>query len=162
MNCPACKNELSEHKVSGIRINVCSGFCGGLWFNLTQVRKIERLKQGAGSALLNFEIADGVKTYRGAEHPCPHCKTTLLYRHFFSRNFDTEVNQCSKCSGFWIDVGGLSKIIRSNSKEKKELIEVYFTAIRNEKISEMSLLNEDVAQAVKLIISIFNFIKPNF
>ena len=127
-----------------------------------KARKIERLKQGAGSALLNFEIADGVKTYRGAEHPCPHCKTTLLYRHFFSRNFDTEVNQCSKCSGFWIDVGGLSKIIRSNSKEKKELIEVYFTAIRNEKISEMSLLNEDVAQAVKLIISIFNIIKPNF
>jgi Zn-finger nucleic acid-binding protein len=162
MNCPACENELLEHKVSGIRVNVCSGFCGGIWINLSQVRKIERLKQGAGSELLHFEIADGVKTYRGAEHPCPHCKTTLLYRHFFSSNFDTEVNQCSKCSGFWIDVGGLSKIIKSHSKEKKELIEVYFTAIRNEKIAGMNLLNQDVAQAVEMIISIFNFIKPNY
>ena len=162
MKCPACENELSEYKISGIRVNVCSGFCGGLWFNLTQVRKIERLKQGAGSALLNFEIADGVKTYREAEHPCPHCKTTLLYRHFFSRKFDTEVNQCSKCSGFWIDVGGLSKIMQSHSEEKKELIEAYYTAIRNQKIAEMSLLNQDVAQAVEMIISIFNFIKPNY
>ena len=122
MKCPACENELSEYKISGIRVNVCSGFCGGLWFNLTQVRKIERLKQGAGSALLNFEIADGVKTYREAEHPCPHCKTTLLYRRFFSRNFDTEINQCSKCSGFWIDTGGLVDIMKkSENKIKKTL-----------------------------------------
>jgi len=162
MNCPACENELSEHKVSGIRVNVCSGFCGGIWINLTQVRKIERLKKGVGSGLLNFEIADGVKTYRGAEHPCPHCKTTLLYRHFFSCNFDTEVNQCSKCSGFWIDMGGLSKIMKSNSEEKNELIEVYYTAIRNQKIAEMNLSNPDVAQAVEMIISIFNFLKPNY
>ena len=162
MNCPACENDLSEHKVSGIRVNVCSGFCGGLWFNITQARKVEFLKQGAGSGLLYFEIADGVKTYRGAEHPCPHCKTTLLYRHFFSRDFDTEVNQCSKCSGFWIDVGGLSKIMKSNSEEKKELIEVYFKAIKNDKIAEMKLLNQDIAEAVEMIISIFNFIKPNF
>ena len=161
MNCPACENELSEHKVSGIRVNVCSGFCGGLWFNLSQARKIERLKQGAGSELLHFEIADGVKTYRGAEHPCPHCKTTLLYRHFFNQNFDTEVNQCSKCSGFWVDVGGLSKIMQSHS-EKKKLIEIYYTAIRNEKIAEMNLSNPDVAQAVEMIISIFNFIKPHY
>ena len=160
MNCPACENELSEHKVSGIRVNVCSGFCGGLWFNLSQARKIERLKQGAGSELLHFEIADGVKTYRGAEHPCPHCKTTLLYRHFFSQNFDTEINQCSKCSGFWVDVGGLSKIMQSRS-EKKELIEIYYTAIMNDKIAEMNLLNQDIAQTVEMIISIFNFIKPS-
>ena len=162
MRCPACENKLTEHKISGIQVNVCRGSCGGLWFNLIQTRKIERLKLGAGSALLDFEVADGVKIYRGAEHPCPHCKTTLLYRHFFSRKFDTEVNQCSKCSGFWIDMGGLSKIIKSHSKEKKELIEVYFTAIRNEKIAGMNLLNQDVAQAVEMIISIFNFIKPNY
>jgi uncharacterized protein len=162
MKCPACENELTEHKVSGILVNVCQGSCGGLWFHLTQTRKIERLKPGAGSALLHFEVADGVKTYRGAEHPCPHCRTTLLYRHFFSRKLDTEVNQCSKCSGFWIDVGGLTKIAKSPSEEKKELIENYFTAVINEKISEMNLANQDIAQAAEMITSIFIFIKPNY
>jgi uncharacterized protein len=162
MKCPACENELTEHKVSGVSVNICSGSCGGLWFHLTQTRKIERLKPGAGSALLHFEVADGVKTYRGAEHPCPNCKTTLLYRHFFSRKFDTEVNQCSKCSGFWIDVSGLAKIMQSQQAEKEKALDKYFTAIRDDKISGMNLASEDIAQAAALIISIFNFIKPSY
>ena len=162
MKCPACENELTEDKVSGVQVNVCHGSCGGLWFHITQTRKIEHLKPGAGSALLHFELADGVKTYRGAEHPCPHCKTTLLYRHFYSRKFDTEVNQCAKCSGFWIDVGGLVKIINSQQEERKELLEKYFTAIMNEKISGMNLENQDIAQAAAYITAIFNFLKPNY
>ncbi|MBT4259954.1 MAG: hypothetical protein HOD90_08580 [Nitrospina sp.] len=162
MKCPACENELTEHKISGVQVNVCRGSCGGLWFHIIQTRKIERLKPGAGSALLHFEVADGVKTYRGAEHPCPQCKTTLLYRHFFSRKFDTEVNQCSKCSGFWIDVGGLSKIMKSPNEEKKELVESYSTAIMNEKISGMNLASQDMAQAAEMITSIFVFLIPDF
>ena len=161
MKCPACENELTEHKVSGVKVNICRGTCGGLWFHLTQTRKIERLKPGAGSALLNFERADGVKIYRGAEHPCPHCKTTILYRHFFSKKHDTEVNQCSKCSGFWIDVGGLVKIMNSPLEGRKELLEKYFTAIMDEKISGMNRGNQDVAQAAELIINIFNFVRPS-
>ena len=160
MKCPACENELSEIKVVGIDVKVCRGSCGGLWFHLSQVKKIERLKLGAGSILLSIDKADGVKIYRGAEHPCPQCKTTLLYRHFFSREFDTEVNQCAKCSGFWIDVGGLAKIMNSSQEERKKLLEKYFTAIMDEKISEMNLGNQDVAQAAELIKKIFNFLRP--
>ena len=160
MKCPACENELSEIKVVGIDVKVCRGSCGGLWFHLLQVKKIERLKLGAGTILLSIDKADGVKIYRGAEHPCPQCKTTLLYRHFFSREFDTEVNQCAKCSGFWIDVGGLVKIMNSPQEQRKELVEKYFTAIMDGKISGMNLGNQDVAQAAELIIAIFNFLNP--
>ena len=161
MKCPACENELIEQKISGVQVNVCRGSCGGLWFHITQTRKIERLKPGAVTALLRFELADGVKTYRGAEHPCPHCKTTLLYRHFFSPKLDTEVNQCSKCSGFWVDVGGLVKIMNSPQKEQKELLEIYSTAIMDGKISGMNLGNQDIAQASEIIASIFRFLTPN-
>jgi uncharacterized protein len=162
MKCPACENELSEIKVVGIDVKVCRGSCGGLWFHLLQVKKIERLKLGTGSILLSIDKADGVKIYRGAEHPCPQCKTTLLYRHFFSREFDTEVNQCAKCSGFWIDVGGLAKIMNSPQEQRKELVEKYFTAIMDEKISEMNRASQDVAQAVVLITAIFNFLNPQY
>ncbi len=162
MKCPACENELTEHKISGVLVNVCRGSCGGLWFHLTQIKKIERLKPGSGATLLNFKLADGVKTYRGAEHPCPQCKTTLLYRHFFSKKHDTEVNQCAKCSGFWVDVGGLVKIMNSPQEERKQLVENYFTAIMDEKIAGMNLGNQDISQAAILIIIIFNFLKPNY
>ena len=57
-------------------------------------------------------------------------------------------------------MGGLAKIVKSSSEEKKELIEIYFTTIMNEKISEMNLGNQDVAQAAELIKKIFDFLRP--
>ena len=160
MECPACKNELTEHKVSSIKVDICQGACGGIWINYSQIKKIEHLKPGAGAELLLFDKADGLKTYRNAEHPCPNCKTTLLYRHFFSRKYDTEVNQCSKCSGFWVDVGGLIEILMSGKKNRNNLIKNYLNVIRNEKISNMHLANEDISQAAKMIKAIFRFISP--
>jgi len=160
MRCPACENELTSHKVSGVKVDVCQGSCGGIWFYPSQTKKIKSLNPGAGSEVLLFKKGEGVKTYRNSEHPCPNCKTTLLYRHFFSRKFDVEVNQCSKCAGFWVDAGGLSKIMMSTKKEKKKLIENYFSTIVNEKISKMNLANQDIAEAAELITVIFKFLIP--
>ncbi len=161
MKCPACENELSELKIAGIQVHVCLGSCGGLWFPFTQLKKAERVKPGSGSALLHIERAEGLKVYRGAEHPCPYCKTTLLYRHFFSRDWDTEVDQCSKCSGFWVDAGGLAKLLGSSGANKRKLHQKYLAAIINEKIGGMNLINEDVAQAAKLITAVFRFLSPD-
>ena len=82
MKCPACDNNLTEINATGIKINVCKGSCGGLWVKNTQIKKIDRLKSGTGSKLLLIEKAAGIKIYRDVEHPCPQCKTTLLYRKF--------------------------------------------------------------------------------
>ena len=160
MKCPACENLLTEQNVSGIKVGTCNNSCGGIWFHNSQIKKIKHLKPGAGSELLFINKADGVKTYRNSEHPCPNCKTTLLYRHFFSREDDLEVNQCSKCAGFWVDAGGLAKIILSKKKEKKELIKNYFSVIMNEKIPKMNLANQDIAEAAELITVIFKFLIP--
>ncbi|MEK9628822.1 MAG: zf-TFIIB domain-containing protein [Nitrospinota bacterium] len=158
MKCPACESQLSEKKVSGIGVFACIGSCGGFWFPYKQAKKIKRVKPGAGCELLNLDKAYGVKIYRGAEHPCPQCKTTLLYRHFYSKDLDTEVNQCSKCSGFWIDAGGLIDIIKTSKNE--DLIAKYFTILQNEKISGMNLANPDIAEAASMMIAIFKFINP--
>ena len=160
MRCPACQNELTEYKASKFTVDICRGSCGGIWIHHSQAEKIQHLKQGVGTYLLLFKKADGVKTYRNSEHPCPNCKTTLLYRHFFSQKYDTEVNQCSKCGGFWIDVGGLTKILISSNKNKKALIENYFNAINDEKISKMNLANQEMVEAIKMIKDIFRFLKP--
>ncbi len=160
MKCPSCENELTQRKASGIQANICQNSCGGFWFHISQIRKLEHVKPGAGYDLLTVEIADGVKTYRDSVHPCPQCKTTLLYRHFFSRKYDTEVNQCAKCSGFWIDAGGLAKIVQLKNKEKKMRLEEYFTVIMDEKISGMNLASPDLAESAKMITQIFKFLKP--
>ena len=162
MRCPACENELLMRKVSGVKVEVCQSSCGGLWFHSSQIKKIKHLQPGAGYDVLFCEKVEGVKTYRDSEHPCPNCKTTLLYRHFFSRKYDLEVNQCSKCAGFWVDPGGLAKILRSKTKDKKELIETFFSFIKDEKISGMNLANQDIAEAAEMITAIFKFLNPKY
>ena len=158
MKCPACDNNLTKINTVGIKIDICKGSCGGLWVENTQIKKLDRLKSGAGSELLLIEKTEGVKIYRDAEHPCPQCKTTLLYRHFFSKQYDTEVNQCSKCGGFWIDAGGLANIIKLSGEEKNILLKKYNSAIIKKKISGMNLANQDIAEAANSITKIFLFL----
>ena len=160
MECPACKNTLTKIIKASVQVLVCEDECGGLWFSQSQVKRLKKLKPGLGTSLLKIKRADGIKVYRGAEHICPQCRTTLLFRHFFSKELDTEVNQCAKCGGFWIDVAGLSKLQSMNGQKKKQAVDKYFSIILHKKISGINILNEDVDKAVKNIIQIFKFLCP--
>ena len=160
MKCPACQNELHEIVVAGIKVQACRGECGGLWFDRFQLKKIQALKPGIGQSLLTIERAEGVKIYRGAEHTCPACETTLLYRHFFSVDGNAEINQCSKCRGFWIDLAGLAKLQSLPTSQIKQAVEKYFETVINEKISGMRLLHDDMAQQAQILIWILQFLCP--
>lgn len=160
MKCPACQNQLQENVIAGIKVQVCQGECGGLWFDRFQFKKIKALKHGAGQSLLMTDRAEGIKIYRGAEHTCPDCKTTLLYRHFFSVEGDTEINQCSKCRGFWIDLAGLAKLQKLPDDEKKQAVNKYFTTILDKKLSEMYLRHDDMAQQAQVLTDILLFLCP--
>jgi Zn-finger nucleic acid-binding protein len=160
MKCPACQNELHENVVAGVKVGVCRGECGGLWFDRFQFKKIQTLNPGIGQSLLTIERAEGVKIYRGVEHVCPACETTLLYRHFFSAEWDTEIDQCSKCRGFWVDLAGLAKLQSLPENQKKQAIEKYFTTVIEEKLSGMRLLHDDMAQQAQVLIQILKFLWP--
>ena len=160
MKCPACQNELQENVIAGIKIQACRGECGGLWFDRFQFKKLQSLKSGLGQSLLMIERAEGVKIYRGAEHACPVCQTTLLYRHFFSAEANTEINQCSKCRGFWIDLAGLAGLYSLPTNQRNKAIENYFSTIINEKISGMRSHHDDMAQQAQVLVEIFRFLCP--
>jgi Zn-finger nucleic acid-binding protein len=160
MKCPACQNELHECEVAGIKIAVCRGECGGLWIDRFQFKKIQTLKPGSGKSLLMIERSEGLKIYRGAEHACPACITTLLHRHFFSADEDTEINQCSKCRGFWIDLAGLSKLQALPKDERNQAVAKYFAVIIDEKIYRMRLLHDDMAQQAQVLSQIIQFLCP--
>ena len=160
MKCPACQNELDESVVAGIKIAACRGECGGLWIDRFQFKKIRVLKPGTGHSLLMIERSEGVKIYRGAEHACPACETTLLHRHFFSADEDTEINQCSKCRGFWIDLAGLAKLYSIPRDQRKEAVSKYFATVINKKMYEMRLLHDDMAQQAQVLTIILQFLCP--
>lgn len=160
MKCPACQNTLQESVVAGVKVQACQGECGGLWFDRFQLKKIKAVKPGTGQSLLMIERAEGIKIYRGAEHTCPDCKTTLLYRHFYSVEGDTEINQCSKCRGFWVDLAGLAKLQTLPTDEKEQAVKKYFTTILDEKLSGMFLRHDDMAQQAQVLKEILQFLCP--
>ena len=160
MDCPACKNKLTKIIIANVRVLACEKGCGGLWFSQNQVKILKNLKPGLGLPLLKIKRVDGIKIYRKVEHICPYCKTTLLFRHFFSKEYDTEVNQCAKCGGFWFYIAGFSKIQTMNSQQKQKAINEYFSTIFHKKIKNIPIINEDVDKAVKSITHVFKFLCP--
>lgn len=163
MKCPSCNLELSEMSAGGLRVLACQGGCGGLWFGRYELLKLDGNSHGTGEQLLKIPRAEGVRFFRDVEAICPHCKTSLLFRHFFSREREVEVYQCAKCGGFWIDSGELSSLVISGveaGEKQKRAVASYFKSIFDQRIAKMNLHSEDVLESARSIVKIFLYICP--
>jgi hypothetical protein len=74
--------------------------------------------------------------------------TTLLYRYVHNRKFDTEVNQRSKYSGFWIDLGGVVKSMKTHIEKRKHLIQTYYKESTKELFLRINLKNHVIDKAI--------------
>jgi hypothetical protein len=74
--------------------------------------------------------------------------TTLLYRYVHNRKLDTEVNQRSKYSGFWISLGGVVKSKKTNIEKRKHLIQTYYKESTKELFSGINLTDYGIDQTI--------------
>ena len=161
MNCPACNNALKALAVTGVKVLACADSCGGLWFERNELKKLKHRNAGAGEELLRVERAEGVHVFRDVQHPCPHCIHTLLYRHWFSRKFHYEIDQCAKCGGFWIDVGALARLSpRSSAEAEQQTAKAYFKNLFEEHLKPENLNHPDTQDAARIIARLFRFFTP--
>ena len=162
MNCPSCKNALGVFIISEVKVYVCEKGCGGLWFNRVAIKIIPRCPDTAGRALLIIGQADGVRSFRDVEHICPQCESTLLYRHFFSKEHDLEVDQCSKCGGLWIDFGRKNLFRKYAHSGEKFYMEKWhnFEGVLREKFENMKGMHPDLLESRDQILQVFRFISP--
>ncbi len=161
MNCPACNNELQPMKITGVKVQACQGSCGGLWFERNQLKKLKNRNAGAGAELLRVERAEGVHVFRNVQHPCPHCIHNLLYRHYFSRKFRYEIDQCPKCGGYWLDVGALAGLSsRSPTSAEQQTAQEYFKKLFKEHLKPENFTHPDTQAAARIIVRLFRFLTP--
>jgi Zn-finger nucleic acid-binding protein len=125
-----------------------------------EILKLDGQRPGGGARLLHVPRAAGVRFFRDVEAICPHCETSLLLRHFFSRERDVEVCQCPKCGGFWVDSGELAGIVKTAEEKQKQAVESYFKTIFDQRIAKMNLANEDILGSARSIVKIFLFLCP--
>lgn len=134
MNCPACFKPLAEIKVGSVKIDVCEGGCGGIWFDAFELERVEREQHGAGGALVRVKRDPALGVDFSLKRDCPRCDGIKLKRHFFSARRQVEVDQCPNCGGYWLDAGELEKIheeqTHSAAAEKMNDAEISMASIR--------------------------------
>jgi uncharacterized protein len=153
---------LTEKFAGGLKVFVCEGECGGLWFGHYEIAKLKGHFNGEGADLLRIRRSDGVRFFRDVQAVCPQCTTSLLFRHFFSKEMGVEVCQCPKCGGFWLDLGGLMDLESrfGTEGECRQAAASYFETIFGGKVAKMNLLIEDVLNSARAIAKMFLFVCP--
>ena len=99
MQCPVCSNELHEISVSGIKVDICKGGCGGIWFDNYEFKKFDENHESAGEKLLNVERGENIKIDYNKKRNCPKCNNILMMRHFYSVKRQVEIDECPGCGG---------------------------------------------------------------
>ena len=117
MKCPACFNDLTEIQVGSLKVDVCRGGCGGIWFDAFELQKVDEEEEAAGGHLLEIQRAENVKVDPNRKRDCPRCAGVKLKRHFFSAKRLVEVDECPNCAGYWLDAGELARIRAEKARE---------------------------------------------
>src|SRR6266508_1111095 len=110
MNCPACDRKLTEIQVGAVKVDICQGGCGGVWFDAFELQRVDEQHEAAGEHLLRIPRDPNLPVDQSRKRACPRCDGVILQRHFFSPKIKVEVDHCPGCAGYWLDAGELEKI----------------------------------------------------
>src|SRR5688500_16094864 len=107
MKCPACKQNLCEKCVRGMIVDTCYGGCGGIWFDMHELEKVD----SRGAATLHAVWRDPHNDVILSEpRVCPRCPNQVLDRRWFSSAKMVKIDECPSCGGLWLDEGEFSQV----------------------------------------------------
>ncbi len=148
MICPACGNDLTVKTVGDLEVDVCQNGCGGIWFDLLELKKVDEPHESAGEVLLDIPRKPGIQVDFEAKRKCPRCENMVLMRHFYSVKRQIEIDECPNCGGIWLDAGELSQIrsLFKSESEKKAAADVLFSKAFD---AELKILGAKVEHGTK-------------
>ena len=164
MDCPACSQTLEPRNVDDITLDVCSGGCGGVWFDQFEFRKFDEPHDEAGTGLLDLERVRAISGGSGAKPSCPRCEDSVLHRHFFSTNRKVELDECPSCAGVWLDVGELREIRGQflTEEARREAAASYFEDVFGAQLTAMRAESEEKRAKAARFAHFFRFISPSY
>ena len=114
MICPACANEMTAMAAGDITVDVCMGGCGGIWFDMLELRRLDETTEARGDALAKLVVDAPVKPDSSRKHGCPKCGDVVMMRHFYSPKRKVVVDACPECGGHFLDAGEFARIRTGN------------------------------------------------
>jgi Zn-finger nucleic acid-binding protein len=114
MKCINCGKNMTTVEAGGVVVDVCNEGCGGMWFDMLELKRFDEPHEGAGEELLRLEPPYPVQIQHDRRLNCPRCADVVLMRFFFSPRRRVEVEHCPNCGGHWLDAGEL-RLIRDEA-----------------------------------------------
>jgi uncharacterized protein len=164
MKCPACENELTEITAGEIKVDICKGGCGGVWFDWFELSKVDEPLEYAGEELLNVERNVDLALDFDRKRFCPRCEGMPMMRHFFSFKRQVTLDECPQCAGFWLDTGELTELrslFPSEEQARAEAQKIFGELIENEFAAERQQTREKLEKARRFAHA-FRFICPSY
>ena len=114
MKCPRCSHELQVVSVGGVKVDACQDSCGGIWFDLFELEKMDQPDESAAWLLENMRIDIEQTIDLAKPVGCPRCEGVALMRQQYSKNHSIMIDKCQVCGGIWLDFGELFEIRSGN------------------------------------------------
>lgn len=159
MQCPVCQKNMQEEDFGGVCVDVCKDGCKGIWFDWTELVKLDENHEGAGEALQEALASEHHKDDNRGRINCPKCQNPMA-AHLYQSNKQVTVDECYVCGGFFLDAGEL-EVIREgfmSEKDREEYIQSILAGDPNIEKTKQGEVNPDAlnrAKAVAKLVSIF-------
>lgn len=162
MQCPACDHALTPKTVGNLTVDVCHG-CGGIWFDLFELKKVDEQHEAAGESLLDIEKDPSVQVDPSQRRTCPKCGDVVMMRHFHSVKREIEVDECPKCGGYWLDANELAQIRAQFKSEhdRRHAARTLFQDVSNDAFAGMHAESKEAADKARRIANMFRFVCPS-
>ncbi len=164
MKCPSCGNTMTEITAGSIKVNACSGGCGGLWFDEWELRNVDQADQSAGEALLHIPRDPAVEVDPNQRRKCPKNADVVLMRHFWSPNRQVTVDECPECEGVFLDPGELAKIrdLYHSDDERHQAAHEYYNEMFDDQLAGMLKEDEAKLEKARRFSHMFRFVCPSY
>ncbi len=164
MQCPRCKNTMTEMNNHDVTIDVCFNGCGGIWFDPYEFKKMDEVHESDESFLAQLSESRNKLIGLSDKIDCPKCDSQPFYRRFFSVAKNVEMDECPKCGGVWLDAGELTQIYKTfpTEEERKKAAKEIFDDMFGEDLQNLKQESQENLQRNRRIARAFRFLCPSY
>lgn len=162
MQCPVCSTQLTEIQAGGIKVDVCVGGCGGMWFDQLELKQLDEPHESEGQELLLVDVKQKSTPNTETRRDCPKCRDQIMMRHFQSPKRQVAIDDCPECGGIWLDSGELSTIrsLYTSDTERNAHIESIISDTWGGQMEEMRADRERAMERRSTIRNLFGYLAP--
>ena len=119
MNCPVCKKSMVEEDFGGVNVDVCESGCKGIWFDWSELARLDEGNEGVGQALQAALSYPRSNDESRGQINCPKCDEPM-HRHWYKSEKEINIDECYDCGGIFLDSGELKEIRDNHMSEQEE------------------------------------------